>query len=74
MKSVQCPKCGSEQIFHETNGIYVPQTLGTFIRTDSSNWGSTTDDYICTNCGYIERYVTDEKKLKEVAKKWQRAG
>jgi hypothetical protein len=35
--------------------------------------GSRTDDYICADCGYIERYVADEHKLKEVARVWKRA-
>jgi predicted nucleic-acid-binding Zn-ribbon protein len=73
MKNGNCPKCGSSNVYHETNGIYVPNTLGTFIRTADGNVGSRTDDYICADCGYIERYVADEHKLKEVAKVWKRA-
>jgi predicted nucleic-acid-binding Zn-ribbon protein len=73
MKNGNCPKCGSSNVYHETNGIYVPNTLGTFIRTADGNVGSRTDDYICADCGYIERYVADEHKLKEVARVWKRA-
>jgi predicted nucleic-acid-binding Zn-ribbon protein len=72
MKNGTCPKCDSSNVYHEMNGIYVPNTLGTFIRTANGNVGSRTDDYICADCGYIERYVADEHKLKEVAKVWKR--
>ena len=55
MKSGKCPKCGSSSVHHEINGIYVPNALGTFIRTADGNVGSRTDDYICADCGYVER-------------------
>jgi hypothetical protein len=72
MKSGKCPKCVSSNVYHKMNGIYLPNTLGTFIRTSSGNVASPTDDYICGDCGYIERYVADEHKLGEVANVWQR--
>ena len=74
MKSGKCPKCGSPNVHHEMNGIYVPNTLGTFIRTADGNVGSRTHDYICADCGYIERYVADDRKLQDVAKVWEKAG
>ena len=74
MKSGKCPKCDSSNVHHKINGIYVPKTLGTFIKTSSGNVGSPTDDHICADCGYIERYVADEQKLKDVAEVWEKAG
>jgi len=74
MKDGKCPRCDSSNVYHETNGIYVPNTLGTFIRTADGNVGSVTDDHICADCGYIERYVADEQKLKDVARTWKRVG
>ena len=73
MKNGKCPKCDSSDVYHQMNGIYIPKTLGTFIKTSSGNMGSTTDDYICTNCGYIERYVADKNKLADVARVWEKA-
>jgi len=32
------------------------------------------DNYVCTDCGYIERYIADPEKLKEIGKKWPKAG
>jgi hypothetical protein len=28
------------------------------------------DNYVCTDCGYLERYIADAEKLKEIVKKW----
>jgi Zn ribbon nucleic-acid-binding protein len=36
--------------------------------------GSNTDDYICVECGYMERYLDDKEKLKAVAKAWKQVG
>ena len=32
------------------------------------------DNYVCTACGYLERYIADPEKLKEIGKKWPKAG
>ena len=76
MKSGTCPKCGSKAVHHEQNGIYIPKMFGgAFIQTNAGgNMGSNTDDYICTDCGYMERYLDDKEKLKEVAKTWKQVG
>jgi hypothetical protein len=74
MKSGKCPKCGSTNVYKETNGIYIPKMLGTFVRTDSGNMGSSSEDYVCTDCGYYERYIADRDKLKQVAKVWKKVG
>ena len=74
MKSGTCPKCGSKSVHHEQNGIYIPKMIGgAFVRTDSANMGSNTDDYICVECGYMERYLDDKEKLKAIAKAWKQA-
>ncbi|MBU0698270.1 MAG: hypothetical protein KKE59_02405, partial [Proteobacteria bacterium] len=31
------------------------------------------DNYVCVQCGYLERYVADAEKLKEISKKWKKA-
>ena len=73
MKSGKCPKCGSAAVFSRTNGIYIPKVLGTFVQTTGQgSLGSPSDDYICTDCGYYERYIADKPKLAEVAKTWKR--
>jgi hypothetical protein len=31
-----------------------------------------TEDYICSTCGYFEIYIADQKKLNDVAQKWEK--
>jgi Zn ribbon nucleic-acid-binding protein len=28
------------------------------------------DNYVCVRCGYIERYIADSNKLKDIQKEW----
>jgi len=30
------------------------------------------DNYVCSECGYVESYVSDKTKLSEIARKWDR--
>lgn len=69
MRNGLCPKCGSKNIFTQKNGI----NFGSFeVNTGFFVTFSPTDDYICADCGYFERYIDDKKKLAEVAQKWAR--
>ena len=75
MKSGQCPKCGSFEVY---SGAYVTNKRG--------NYGSNTipvsggifpqlaplDNYVCVNCGYVESYISDEEQLQRIAEKWPR--
>lgn len=29
------------------------------------------DNYVCTDCGYLESYVAEQDKLQEIAAKWR---
>lgn len=31
------------------------------------------DNYVCVTCGYLERYISERSKLKEIARKWDKA-
>ena len=31
------------------------------------------DNYVCADCGYLERYIAESEKHKEIAKKWPKA-
>lgn len=74
MKNGKCPRCNSQNVFHQTNGIYVPKTLGIFVNTSGGGHsGSNSEDYVCTDCGYYERYISDGETLKAVAKAWKKA-
>ena len=64
MKSGQCPKCGSEEIYSNKNlwNMCKRQYGPVF-----SNWGraQAVDAYVCCSCGFVESYMSD---IKEVAK------
>ena len=70
MKQGKCPRCGSEAVY---SGVEVYPKSGPF----GSNSIPITivsiaalDNYVCTDCGYVETYIADTEKLKEIAKKW----
>ena len=72
MKNNQCSKCGSEEIY---SGADVFPKSGPF--TSNSIPVSLTsiaalDNYICADCGYVESYIADAHKLKEISQKWQK--
>ncbi len=72
MKTGKCPKCQSFDVY-----------IGTEVFPKSGPFGSNTipvsltsvaalDNYVCGECGYVERYVAEESKLKEIKRKWEK--
>jgi len=55
--SGQCPKCSSKQIVQLTG-----QSFGTMVYPASGRY-STVVKYACTDCGYVETYLTDPNEL-----------
>jgi predicted nucleic-acid-binding Zn-ribbon protein len=72
MKTGICPKCGSDEVYvrRKSQGAYYSNAIPL-----GGSWSFryfSPDTYICANCGYIERYVSEEDRDK-VARKWERA-
>jgi len=72
VKDGKCPNCASEKVFH---GAEIPAKFGPF----GSNSIPITllsiaalDNYVCAECGYLESYIAEATKLKEIPKKWPR--
>lgn len=66
MKSGQCPKCGSSDVYQRSKG---PFEEGVSI----SLWAAATlDTYLCTNCGYVEHYALDDGNFAKIVKKWDK--
>jgi predicted nucleic-acid-binding Zn-ribbon protein len=72
MKDGKCPKCGAEDVF-----------CGKDIQLKSGPFGSNSipvsltsiaalDNYVCIQCGFVESYVADPSKLKEIYIKWDK--
>jgi hypothetical protein len=32
------------------------------------------DNYVCLDCGLVERYVADPQKLEEIGRRWTQVG
>jgi predicted nucleic-acid-binding Zn-ribbon protein len=70
VKDGKCPKCGSDQVFRGTD---IPAKTGPF----GSNSIPITlisiaalNNYVCADCGYLERYVASASKLQEISRVW----
>ncbi len=70
MKTGKCPKCGSEKIF---SAVDMPLKGGPFGSNSipvSLTSMAALDNYVCVDCGLVERYVADKEKLEEIARRW----
>jgi predicted nucleic-acid-binding Zn-ribbon protein len=70
LKQGKCPKCGSEEVY---SGIEVVPKSGPFGSNSipvSIVSIAALDNYVCTDCGYLESYIADAEKLKEIVRKW----
>ena len=74
MKQGKCPKCSSDEVY-----------CGADLKLKSGPFGSNSipisltsiaaiDNYVCTQCGYVERYISDPSKLKEISIRWPKVG
>lgn len=72
MREGKCPKCGSEEIYA---GLDVTPKIGPFA-SNSIPIGlfsvAALDNYVCAQCGYVESYIADHEKLKEISGKWRK--
>ena len=69
MKNGKCPKCDSTEIYHgekrRSNGISVMM-----VSSFNQAW---LDNYVCTQCGYVESYVLEQDMLEKIKDKWKKA-
>ena len=70
MKNGQCPKCGSQTVYSQPNGICFHNSNSFHVRTATLDRNTPFMSYLCTTCGYFENYATDPNKLAEAAKTW----
>ncbi|MEW6670595.1 MAG: hypothetical protein AB1427_02775 [Thermodesulfobacteriota bacterium] len=72
MKENKCPKCGSTDIYAGTDvypksGPFTSNSIPVSLTSIAA-----LDNYVCIQCGYVESYVAEADKLKEISKKWAR--
>ncbi len=71
----QCPKCGNGHVHGGRKRGEAPDSGrrgGNSLRSGFLTGGAI-DNYVCTRCGYVERYVAAEKDLATLAKRWPAA-
>jgi hypothetical protein len=63
-----CAKCGQREVrVVSVKGRQIGAAIPiTWFRS------APVDHHVCTNCGYVEAWVTDREKLQAIAKKWPR--
>jgi len=72
VKDGKCPKCGSTEVYCGSD-VY-PKT-GPFTSNSipiSLSSIAALDNYVCTDCGYVERFISEPGKLKEIFIKWRK--
>jgi predicted nucleic-acid-binding Zn-ribbon protein len=72
VKDGKCPKCGSTEVY---SGSDVYPKTGPFTSNAipiSLTSIAALDNYVCTDCGYVERFISETGKLKEIFIKWRK--
>ena len=70
MKSGQCPKCGSHEVFCNTNRKFPALHTITVGAGSFGNRYAPLDIYICVTCGYVESYIAHSEDLRYVKEEW----
>ncbi len=71
MKDGKCPHCGSQQIYAATELPLKGGPFGSNSIPVSLTSMAPLNNYVCVECGRLERYVADEEKLAEIKRRWQ---
>lgn len=74
MKSGTCPKCQSDEVYSGAGIVLKKGPFGSNAVPISLTSIAALDNYVCTTCGYVERYIADAEKLAEITDKWEPAG
>lgn len=70
MKSGQCPKCGSHEVFSNTNRKFPALNTMTIGSGNFGNRYAYLDTYVCVGCGYVENYVAKQADLNYIQEEW----
>jgi len=72
VKDGKCSKCGSAEVYSGSD-VYpktVPFTSNSIPVSLTSI--AALDNYVCAGCGFVERYIAEPGKLKEILIKWRK--
>ena len=65
-----CPKCGGHSIY-TNQGITANYGERTYVYVSSFR-ATKLEIYICTDCRYVEEYVSQKENIERVIKKWNK--
>jgi len=74
LKQGKCPKCGSEEIYSGVEVLPKSGPFGSNAIPISFVSIAALDNYVCTDCGYLERYIAETEKRREIIRKWPKVG
>ncbi len=74
MKTGVCPKCKSNAVFSGSGVVLKKGPFGSNSIPVSLTSIAALDNFVCTDCGYVESYVSEKEKLAEISRKWIRIG
>ena len=74
MKKGNCIKCGSREVYVSEGmwgqyGSFLSNTIPVALLSNA-----VLQNYVCTDCGYVESYVKERTKLEKIKNKWNKAG
>ena len=65
MKNGKCPKCDSSNVYFKPYALDVVTLDGKRVEYV---------DYVCTDCGYFETYITDKEALSKIPRRAEKLG
>jgi DNA-directed RNA polymerase subunit RPC12/RpoP len=71
MKDGKCPRCGSREIYSGEELLLKAGPFNSNAIPISMTSAAALDNYVCIDCGLVERYIADDRKLSEIRKKWR---
>lgn len=74
MKTGICPKCKSNAVYSGSGVILKKGPFGSNSIPISLSSIAALDNFVCTDCGYVESYVSEKEKLAEISRKWIKVG
>lgn len=72
IRSGVCPVCGHATVYSGRD-LPAKKSSNNTIPIDFKHQVAL-DNYVCTSCGYIERYISDAAALERIQKQWPDAG
>lgn len=74
MKKGTCPKCSSPEVHVSEDAWGQRGTYGSNTVPITMFKNAKLNNYICTNCGYVENYIKKDSMLTKIKNKWPKAG